>query len=77
MPIITLSIPEELKKEMDKSKFINWSAVAREAIREKASQLRILNSIASKSKLTDKDAIEIGREIKKSMHKRYVEKHGK
>ena len=77
MPIITLSITEELKKEMDKSKFINWSAVAREAIREKTSQLKILNSIAAKSKLTDKDAIEIGREIKRSMHKRYVEEYGK
>ena len=77
MPIITLSIPEELKKEMDKSKFINWSAVAREAIREKASQLKILNSIAAKSKLTDKQAIELGREIKKAIHKRYVEEYEK
>ena len=74
MPIITLSIPEDLKKEMDKTKFINWSEIAREAIRERVSQLAILNAIASKSKLTDKDAIEIGRKIKKSMWKRYQEK---
>jgi Arc/MetJ-type ribon-helix-helix transcriptional regulator len=75
MPTITLSVPKELKEEMDKSKFINWSAVAREAIRTKVSQLKILDSIAAKSKLTEKDAIEIGRKIKKSMHKRYKKEH--
>jgi len=71
MPTITLSVPEELKKEMDKSKFINWSEIAREAIREKVAQLGILNAIAAKSKLTEKDALEIGRKIKKSMHEKY------
>mgnify|MGYP001207349814 CR=1 FL=1 len=71
MPTITLSVPEELKLEMDKSKFINWSAVAREAIKTKVVQLKLLNSIATKSNLTEKDAIDIGRKIKKSMHEKY------
>lgn len=71
MPIITLSIPEEMKKEMEEAKFINWSEVAREAIRERMSQLAILNSIVKKSKLTEKDALELGRKINASMHKRY------
>jgi len=77
MPTITLSVPEGLKEEMDKSKFINWSAVAREAIKVKVSQLRLLDSIAAKSNLTEKDAIEIGRKIKKSMHKKYKTKHSR
>jgi len=71
MPAITLSVPEELKQEMDRSKFVNWSEVARGAIKEKVAQLRILNAIASKSKLSEKDAIEIGRKINKSLHARY------
>ena len=71
MPTVTLSVPEELKREMDKSKFINWSEVAREAIRQKVAQLTILNAIAAKSKLTELDALEIGRKIKKSMWKKY------
>ena len=75
MPTITLSVPSDLKKEMDKSKFINWSEVAREAIRKKISQLSILNAIAEKSELTEKDAFEIGKEIKKSMHERYKKEH--
>ena len=72
MPTITLSVDEELKQEMDQSREINWSAVAREAIKEKVSQLRILKSIAVKSKLTKQDAIELGRKINKSLHKKYV-----
>ena len=74
MPTITLAVPEELKHEMDKSKFINWSEIAREAIREKVNQLKILDSIAKKSKLTEKDAIDIGRKIKQSAFKKYKEK---
>lgn len=71
MPTITLSVPEELKHEMDRSKFINWSEVARTAIREKVEQLRILDTIAQKSKLTEKDALEIGRKINKAAWKKY------
>lgn len=72
MPTITLSVPEELKKEMDESREINWSEVARTAIRQKLAQLRILKSIAAKSKLTEKDALELGKKINKSLHERYV-----
>ena len=75
MPTITLSVPSDLKKDMEESKFINWSEVAREAIRERISQLKILNAIAAKSKLTEKDALEIGKKIKKSMHERYKKEH--
>jgi len=75
MPTITLSVSEELKKEMDKTKFINWSAVAREAIREKTMQLKILDSIAAKSKLTEENALSLGSKINKALHKRYERLH--
>lgn len=70
MPTITLSVPEDLKREMDGSKEINWSEVARVAIRTKVAQLKILKTIASKSKLTEKDALDLGRKINKSLHER-------
>ena len=75
MPTITLSVPADLKAEMEKTREINWSEVAREAIRRKVSQLKILKTIASASELSEKDAIEIGRKIKKSMHKRNAGKN--
>jgi len=75
MPSLTLSIPSELKREMDAHPIINWSEVARGAIRERLESLNILNSIAAKSKLTAKDALEIGRKINHSMHERLVREH--
>jgi len=75
MSTITLSIPEDLKREMEEFKEMNWSEVARAAIRERVAQLAILKSITAKSKLTEKDALEIGRKINKSMHERFKKEH--
>lgn len=74
MPTITLSVPQELKHEMEESREINWSEVAREAIKTKVTQLKILKAIASKSQLTEKDALELGRKINESLHRRYKDK---
>jgi len=74
MPIITLSIPEDMKKKMESAKEINWSEVARQAISEKLEQINLLKEITKKSKLTEKDAIELGRKINKSMHRKYKER---
>ncbi len=77
MSTITLSIPEDLKVEMESSPEINWSEVARAAIREKLGQLKLLKLIAAKSKLTEKDALELGRKLRKAVHERHVkEYHG-
>lgn len=73
MPTITLSVPKDLKNEMDKEREINWSEVARAAIKKKISQLKILKAISSKSKFTEKDALELGRKINKSLHERYAQ----
>lgn len=79
MPTITLSVPEDLKQEMDEFKEMNWSEVARSAIRERVAQLAILKAITSKSKLTEKEAekfaIELGRKVNKSMHERFKKEH--
>ena len=71
MTTITLSLPEELKKQMDEFVEINWSAVAREAIKGRLSQLILFKSIVSESKLTEKDALEIGKKVNASLHKRF------
>lgn len=68
MTTITVSVPEELKKEMDQQKFINWSAVAREAFLEKIHELALIKSLVAKSKLTEKDAEEIGNKISLAMY---------
>ncbi len=75
MATLTLAIPEDLKKEMDQVKVINWSEVAREAIREKLAQLRLFKAIVAKSKLTEKDALELGRKIRSGIHEHHLKEH--
>ena len=74
MPTITLAVSDELKKEMDRSREINWSEVARQAIRQKLDELKMFNELVKNSRLTEKDALELGRKINRSMHKKYSEK---
>ncbi len=71
MTNMTLAIPEDLNKVMKKHKDIKWSEVARQAIWEKARKLELMDKIVSKSKLTEKDALEIGREVNIGIAKRH------
>jgi hypothetical protein len=73
MVSMTLSIPSNLKKEMELYPEINWSAVAREAIKRKIQILQEMNKILSKSKLTEDDALFFGKKITKKAAKKYRE----
>ena len=68
---ITLAIPEDLKKELQQHREVNWSAVIRKALQEHLRKVRIAEAIASKSKLTEKDAEEISRKIKREIAKNH------
>ena len=68
---ITLTIPEDLKKELQKHEEVNWSGVIRKALQEHLRKIEIAEAIASKSKLTEKDAEEIGKKIKREIAKRH------
>lgn len=67
---ITLSVPEKLKKEMDSFAEINWSAVAREAFREKIADLEFLKKFKEKSELSEEEALRLGKELNKKLAKR-------
>ncbi len=76
MATLTVPIPEDFEVDMEKHKLIDWSAVARDAIWQKLSQLRILEAIAKKSKLTEEDALELGRKVRVGIHERHVKAYG-
>ncbi|MBS3119507.1 hypothetical protein J4475_01650 [Candidatus Woesearchaeota archaeon] len=70
---MTLAIPEEMRREMKRHPDVRWSQVARDAIKEKLGRLQSweqVEKIVQKSKLTEKDAEEIGNRIKKAAAKR-------
>ena len=74
MANVSLTVPDKLKAKMDKFRWINWSEVAREeAIKREMlhEDFEEFNKIVSKSKLTEKDALELAREVNKGLHKRY------
>jgi|TARA_B100002003_G_scaffold251453_1_gene295112 hypothetical protein len=68
---MTLAVPEDLHRIMDKHKDVKWTEVARHAMWEKARKLELMNSLLSKSELTEQDAEKIGRKIKRGMAKRH------
>ncbi len=74
MSTITLTVPDDVKSELNRFSWVNWSEVAREALMREE-ELRAafdeFKRIVSKSKLTEKDALELGRAVKKSLHERY------
>jgi len=65
MASLTLSIPSELKHKMESFKYINWSALARQAIINKIELLDRMNKLLSKSALTEEDTVRIGSMIKR------------
>lgn len=72
MVSLTLAVPEEMKKDMDRYNDINWSAVARRAISERLEFLKEMDELTKNSKLTMRDAVRLGREVNKAVAKRYL-----
>ena len=71
MTNMTLAVPQDLKSVMERHKEVKWSEVARQALWNHARRLELMDKIASKSGLTDADAFEIGRKIKKAVAARH------
>jgi hypothetical protein len=71
MVSITLSVPEEMKNDMEQFEIINWSAVAREAIKQKLTMLKKFKEFTKDSTMTEEDALRLGGEVNKAVSKKY------
>lgn len=71
---MTLSIPEDLHKEMTAHSEIRWSEVARKAFEKKIKELHWMDKLVEKSELTEEDVDKIGHKIKGEMLKRFERK---
>jgi hypothetical protein len=74
MSTVTLTFPDDVKSELRRFSWVNWSELAREELlmQEKTRKdFERFKAIVSKSKLTEEDAIELGRKVSESLHKRY------
>lgn len=70
MPNMTFSVPEELHREMRAHREIKWAEVARSAIRVQLRRLDVYDRLLAGSKLTERDAVRLGREIRRAAAKR-------
>ena len=71
MPTMTLSVPDDLYTVIKHHNEIKWSVIARNAMWEYARKIQLVDTILEKSELTDKDAAQIGKLIKKSIRERH------
>ena len=67
MTTLTLAVPDEMKKEMDSFPEMNWSEVARQAFKQKLEDMEFLRKFKEKSKLTEADALRLGKEVSKEV----------
>jgi len=68
---ITLTIPDDLREEIQNHKEVNWSAVTRKAMQDHLRKLHIAEAIANKSKLTKNDIEELDRLVKRGIAKEH------
>lgn len=71
MVSITLSVPEDLKQEMDRFPEINWSAVARGAIKRRVIMLGKFKEFTKDGEFTEEDALNFGRQVTEKAMKRH------
>jgi len=71
MPTMTLSVPADLYSVIKHHTEIKWSVIARNAMWEYARKIQLVDSILEKSELTEQDAAQIGRLIKKSIREKH------
>jgi hypothetical protein len=75
MASVTFAVPDNVKAEMKRLTWINWSELARLEILEKLKQeqqIEKFRSIVSKSKLTEKQAQQLAEEVNSALAKRYA-----
>lgn len=71
MVSVTLRVTDEFKKMLDSLPWVNWSEIAREEVYQKLAEEKKLNrlkKLIAQSTFTEKDADELAKKVKKSMH---------
>lgn len=69
MPNMTIRVPDDLKTAIDAHPEINWSEVARQAMWRYIRKLEVAEEIASESKLTETEAVELSEDLKRDIAK--------
>lgn len=71
MSEIKIRLPEEIGKAIKKHGHIDWEGLASRAIQRKLAELKLMEAMTSKSKLSMKDVLAIDKKVKKGLRERY------
>lgn len=71
MPSITFQIPPEVNEILSKHPEIKWDKVVVDTLWNYAKKLRLMDKIASKSKLTHQNVDKLDKAIKSNLLKHY------
>lgn len=66
MSNVTFAVPDELHREMRAHPEVKWAEVARKAFRDHLDKLELYDHLLKSSKLSQADAVRLGREIRQS-----------
>jgi hypothetical protein len=72
--MVSICVPDELKGKMNSFSEINWSEVARKAFAQKVADMETIQRFRSESKLTEGDALKLGKAVNAAVAKRYARK---
>jgi hypothetical protein len=73
MATVTLTVSDDIKSELKRFSWINWSEVAREEVMRQEKRARLfeeLKELTKDSTLTDKDCLKLGKLVKKGIWQR-------
>lgn len=71
MAEIIINVPNDIAKEMDRLHFVNWNEILVKDILLSLNEREIVESILMRSKMTEKDAEEIDRVIKRDLFEKH------
>jgi hypothetical protein len=73
--MITVRLDQDLKAKMDEREEINWSGIARKAIRTTIEDLETMDEIAASNQMTEAEARELADRITETANKRAQTAH--
>ena len=71
MENINIHIPKDVQDIVQKHTEVDWEALAKKAIMDKARLIQLTEKLVEKSKMTESDVNELDHLIKKALHGRY------
>lgn len=74
--MLSVPLPDDLKKDLDRHKEIKWVEVARQALKEKVEALDEMDEFFAKSKVSEKDVEKHSRIVKRKVWQRYKKELG-